>query len=232
MAQVNQIKPHILALSNQFDYNHIDFFNKKGIKLTFYSKEDDLIYNIEYFQPDLCIINLDYIHDNNASICLKILDNQELKNLNIITISENQDPDFIAKCLNRGADDHMSISFNNNEMYARINAIFRRSKPNLTKNEINYKDIMINLEKHEVTRNNKNIHLGPIEFKLIQMFVENPEIVFTRDQIIQKVWDDSLDVGDRTVDVHINMLRKTLNNNNNKNYIKTIRSAGYSLRHN
>jgi two-component system phosphate regulon response regulator PhoB len=83
-----------------------------------------------------------------------------------------------------------------------------------------------------VFREDKEIKLGPTEFNLLRFFLENIDRVFSRDQLLNHVWKNDALVEPRTVDVHVRRLRKVLNTNNKKDYIRTVRSAGYSFGHN
>ena len=87
----------------------------------------------------------------------------------------------------------------------------------------------MNLVTHTVSRNGRDIHLGPTEFRLLRHFLENPKRVFTRDQLLDAVWGRDVYVEQRTVDVHIRRLRKALNGEGEKDVIRTVRSTGYAL---
>ena len=98
--------------------------------------------------------------------------------------------------------------------------------------QITFSDISLNITTHKVFREDKEIKLGPTEFNLLRFFLENIDRVFSRDQLLNHVWKNDALVEPRTVDVHVRRLRKVLNTNNEKDYIRTVRSAGYSFGHN
>ena len=98
--------------------------------------------------------------------------------------------------------------------------------------KITFCDISLNIATHKVFRGDKEIKLGPTEFNLLRFFLENIDRVFSRDQLLNHVWKNDALVEPRTVDVHVSRLRKVLNKNNKKDYIRTVRSAGYSFGHN
>ena len=87
----------------------------------------------------------------------------------------------------------------------------------------------MDLEAHKIIRNGRKIKLGPKEFKLLKNFLEQPQRVFSRDQLLDKIWGENIYVEPRTVDVHIRRLRKAITANNEINIIRTVRDAGYSL---
>ena len=115
------------------------------------------------------------------------------------------------------------------ELLARINALLRRSNPSDLDEVLTYKNtILMDLKVHRVKRDGKSIKLNPKEFDLLKLFLENPGKVFSRDQLLDKIWGN-VNVEPRTVDVHIRRLRKNININGSKDLIRTVRSSGYSL---
>ena len=94
---------------------------------------------------------------------------------------------------------------------------------------LNYGGIVMDLATHRVTRDDQAVHLGPTEFRLLRTLLERPERVFTREQLLDKVWGRDVYVETRTVDVHILRLRKALNKNGAPDLIRTVRGAGYAL---
>ena len=139
---------------------------------------------------------------------------------------ENEDK---IKGLNTGADDYITKPFSFDEVLARIKALLRRTDPNSTNNIVQYEDLKLNREEKRVFRDNTQIKLGPTEFRLLEFFIINPKRVYTRDQILDNVWPNNINVETSTIDVHIRRLRKLININGKKELIRTVRSAGYSL---
>ena len=113
---------------------------------------------------------------------------------------------------------------------ARVKAVLRRIRPALMDDRIRVGDIEIDRSTHSVTRGDKDIHLGPTEFRLLEYFAQHPGRVFSREQLLDGVWGSDVYVEARTVDVHIGRLRKALMSEGGNNPIRTVRSAGYSLR--
>jgi len=114
-------------------------------------------------------------------------------------------------------------------LLARINSLLRRSNPSNLDDQLSYKKtIIMDLKTHRVKREGKSVKLNPKEFELLRLFLENPGKVFSRDQLLDKIWGD-VNVELRTVDVHIRRLRKNININKTKDLIRTVRSSGYSL---
>ena len=133
------------------------------------------------------------------------------------------------KGLDSGVDDYLTKPFSFNELMARIKAVIRRSNPNTVSDNLKYDDLFLDRIEKRVFRDNQEIKLGPTEFRLLEFFLTNPKRVYSRDQILEHVWPNNINVESRTIDVHIRRLRKSINFKNKKELIRTVRSSGYSL---
>ena len=107
--------------------------------------------------------------------------------------------------------------------------MLRRVKPNVVNEEIIYLDLKVDRESMKVYRQNKEVSLGPKEFKLLDFLISQPKRVYSREQLLEQVWGEDINVESRTVDVHITRLRQAINIEGSKPLIRTVRSAGYSL---
>ena len=137
------------------------------------------------------------------------------------------------KAFDTGADDYITKPFSNAELIARTKALLRRSIDNNDSDTLVFHDIELNRDKKRVFRGRNEIKLGPVEFKLLEVFLMRPGQVFNREQLLNKVWGNQIYVEERTVDVHVGRLRRALNRGKvKKDPIRTVRSAGYSLNEN
>ena len=150
-------------------------------------------------------------------------------NLPIIFLSSKAEEQDQIIGFTLGADDYITKPFSFPELLARIKALLRRSKPSLVSDIVEFEDLKVDRLTRRVFRKNKEIHLGPKEYDLINFFIKNPKRVYSRDQILENVWSDNINVETRTVDVHIRRLRQSINIDGFKELIRTVRSAGYSL---
>ena len=124
----------------------------------------------------------------------------------------------------------LSRPFTPNELMTTIRALFRQAKPVFLDKIIKYNDISMDLSTYKVYRKNKQVHLGPTEFKILQLFVLKPKNIYSRRQIIDYVWGAEKDIAHRTIDVHVNRIRTLMKLETDQyQLIKTIRSAGYCL---
>ncbi len=166
---------------------------------------------------------------SGIEICKNIRKDNNLKHLPIIMLTAKGEVEDKIKGLDSGVDDYLTKPFSFNELMARIKAVIRRSNPNTVSDNLKYDDLFLDRIEKRVFRDNQEIKLGPTEFRLLEFFLTNPKRVYSRDQILEHVWPNNINVESRTIDVHIRRLRKSINFKNKKELIRTVRSSGYSL---
>jgi len=189
---------------------------------------DEALLLIKEELPDLAILDWMVPSPSGLEIWNILRRKKETSSITIILLTAKGEGEDRIRGLNSGADDYVTKPFSPAELVARINALLRRV--NLShSNTIEFEDISIDVNKHKVFRGGKKIHLGPTEYKLLKHLMENPGRVFSRDNLLDKVWGHGIYVESRTVDTHIRRLRKAINIDGTKNYIRTVRSAGYSI---
>ena len=179
--------------------------------------------------PDLIILDWMLPGMSGVEFAKRVRGNPNTKNIPIIILTAKSDESNKLKGLDTGADDYMTKPFSPKELIARIKAVLRRKSPELVDEPISIKGLTLDPNKHLLQYNNKTITIGPTEFKLLNFFMKNPDRVFSRNQILDKIWGNKSDIDDRTVDVHIKRLRDTLKMSGQESLIKTIRGIGYRL---
>ena len=184
---------------------------------------------LKKFQPHLLLLDWMLPDLSGIDICKSIRRESNLKNLPIIMLTAKGEGEDKIKGLNSGADDYITKPFSFNEVLARINALLRRSEPKTVADNLEYEDLKLDRIEKRVYRGEKRIDLGPTEFRLLEFFLVNPKRVYTRDQILENVWPNNINVESRTIDVHIRRLRQAINLDGKKELIRTVRSSGYSL---
>ena len=184
---------------------------------------------LKKFQPHLLLLDWMLPDLSGIDICKSIRRENNLKNLPIIMLTAKGESEDKIKGLNSGADDYITKPFSFNEVLARIKALLRRSEPNTVADNLEYEDLKLDRIEKRVYRGEKHIDLGPTEFRLLEFFLVNPKRVYTRDQILENVWPNNINVESRTIDVHIRRLRQAINLDGKKELIRTVRSSGYSL---
>jgi two-component system phosphate regulon response regulator PhoB len=185
--------------------------------------------DIKKFEPNLLLLDWMLPDLSGLEICKSIRKDTSFKNLPVIMLTAKGEEEDKIKGLDSGADDYLTKPFSYNELLARIKAILRRSDPKTVSDTLEFDDLRLDRLEKRVFRDTIEIQLGPTEFRLLEFFLTNPKRVFTRDQILENVWPNNINVETRTIDVHIRRLRKSININNNKELIRTVRSSGYSL---
>ena len=201
---------------------------KNGFQVKSATNGEDALLLIKEEIPSLVIFDWMIPEPNGLELCKILRRKQETSNLPIIMLTAREEEEDRIRGLEYGADDYISKPFSPAELIARIKALIRRSTS--SQNHIlEFEDIKIFDNEHKVFRGKTRVHLGPTEYNLLKHLMENPCRVFSREQLLDSVWGHGIYVERRTVDTHIRRLRKSLNIKGVKNFIRTVRSAGYSL---
>ena len=179
--------------------------------------------------PDLILLDWMLPLMSGIEVCRQLRSKSDTRRVPIIMLTARGEETDKLRGLDSGCDDYITKPFSPAELIARINAVLRRSKPELSSELLTFEDLAMDLVAHRVRRNGQDIHLGPTEFRLLRHLMQHPGRVFTREQLLDSVWGRDVYVEPRTVDVHIRRLRKALNQGDDDDLIRTVRSAGYSL---
>ena len=190
---------------------------------------NDGLKELKKFQPDLLLLDWMLPDLSGIDICKNIRKDNSFKDLPIIMLTAKGEEEDKIKGLDSGIDDYLTKPFSFNELMARIKAVLRRSNPNTVSDNLEFEDLVLDRIEKRVYRDKKEIQLGPTEFRLLEFFLVNPKRVYSRDQILENVWPNNINVESRTIYVHIRRLRKSINIQNKKELIRTVRSSGYSL---
>ena len=201
---------------------------KNGFLVKSATNGEDALLLIKEEIPSLAIFDWMIPEPNGLELCKILRRKQETSNLPIIMLTAREEEEDRIRGLEYGADDYISKPFSPAELIARIKALIRRST-STQNNILEFEDIKIFDNEHKVFRGKTRVHLGPTEYNLLKHLMENPYRVFSREQLLDSVWGHGIYVERRTVDTHIRRLRKALNIEGKKNFIRTIRSSGYSI---
>jgi two-component system phosphate regulon response regulator PhoB len=202
---------------------------KEGFKVFCSETGEDALKIIKEKTPDLVILDWMLPDTSGIDVCRQIKIDKKLKNIPVLILTAKGEPDDKIKGLEVGADDYVTKPFNNKELLLRVKSLIKRSKPSLLEDLGIFKDLKIDRITKKVFRENKEIKLGPIEYKLLDFFIKSPQRVYSREQLLNNVWGENINVESRTVDVHIRRLRKAINIDKKDDLIRTVRSSGYSL---
>lgn len=177
---------------------------------------------------DLIILDWMLPGISGVELCRRLKKESAYKHIPIIMLTAKAEEDDKIQGLDAGADDYLTKPFSARELVARINAVLRRVSSNKVVDEIiEFDGLVLNEKSHRVTSNQKQVDIGPTEFKLLHFFMTHPERVFSRAQLLDNVWGNDVYVEERTVDVHIRRLRKALENDGYDHMVQTVRGSGY-----
>jgi len=182
--------------------------------------------------PDLIILDWMLPAMSGIDFIKRLKSNALTKKIPIIMLTAKNEEENMIQGLSSGADDYLTKPFSPRELVARIKAVLRRKAPELIEEPIEINGLHLDPTNHRVRSNNNSIRIGPTEFKLLHFFMKNPERLFSRNHILDKVWGNKAEIDDRTVDVHIKRLRDSLSSEGKQKLIKTVRGMGYRFSEN
>lgn len=179
--------------------------------------------------PDLIILDWMIPQLSGLELLRRIRRRPEHAHIPVVMLTaRTEEPDRL-RGLELGADDYVTKPFSPAELIARIRAVLRRVRPMLTDQVLQFQDLRLDLAAHRVFRGTREVHLSPTEFRLLRYLLENPGRVFSRAQLLDRVWGGELDIELRTVDATIRRLRRALNAAGEEDLIRTVRAEGYAL---
>lgn len=184
---------------------------------------------LEEHSFDLVLLDWMLPQISGLEVCRQIKRAKATKNIPVIMLTARGEEEDKIRGLDIGADDYVVKPYSIKELLARVRVGLRRSGGQMGSDLLIYQGLSMDLVQHKVTLGDEVVSLGPLEFKLLRMFMEAPGRVWSREQLLDRVWGDNLNVDTRTVDVHIGRLRKALNKVSSVDFIRTVRGFGYSL---
>lgn len=149
------------------------------------------------------------------------------RHLPIIMVTARGEEEDKVRGLESGADDYVTKPFSPRELLARVKAVIRRATPEADEQPIEVEGLCLDPVGHRVTAGGAAVEMGPTEFRLLHFFMTHPERVYTRGQLLDRVWGGNVYVEERTVDVHIRRLRKALEASGHDRLVQTVRGTGY-----
>jgi len=202
---------------------------KEGFIIASSENGNEGLKQLKKFEPNLLLLDWMLPDLSGIEICKNIRKDNKFKTLPIIMLTAKGEEEDKIKGLESGVDDYLTKPFSYKELLARIKAILRRSNPNMVSDSLEYDDLLLDRIEKRIFRDNSEIKLGPTEFRLLEFFLMNPKRVYSRDQILENVWPNNINIESRTIDVHIRRLRQSINIDDKKELIRTVRASGYSL---
>ena len=179
--------------------------------------------------PDLILLDWMMPHVSGLEVCRRLKMRSETRSIPIIMLSARSEEVDKVRGLETGADDYVIKPYSIIELMARLRAQLRRVRPSTLGMVLEWETISLDAETHRVIRDGQTLKLGPTEFRLLATFLEKPGRVFSREQLLDRVWGRDIYVDSRTVDVHVGRLRKALCTFGGDDPLRTVRGVGYAL---
>jgi two-component system phosphate regulon response regulator PhoB len=179
--------------------------------------------------PDVVLLDWRLPELSGIDLCRLIRTKPETHALPVIMLTARGEESERVRGLATGADDYIVKPFSVPELLARIKSLLRRARPESVADVLTFGDISLDRAKKRITRGVRNIDLSPMEFRLLEHLMQSPGRVYSRAQLLDRVWGDAAYVDDRTVDVHVGRLRKRLSRGKEVDPIRTVRGSGYAF---
>jgi two-component system phosphate regulon response regulator PhoB len=202
---------------------------KEGYKVKNAETGQEALQLIKSTLPDIVVLDWMLPDFSGIEVCKQIKRDKKLKTIPVLMLTAKSEAEDKILGFENGVDDYLTKPFNNKELILRIKSLLKRSKPSLLEDLAIFKNLKIDRITRKVFRDDKEIKLGPTEYKLLDFLIKSPQRVYSREQLLNNVWGESINVETRTVDVHIRRLRKAINIDKKNDLIRTVRSSGYSL---
>ncbi|SIN87844.1 phosphate regulon transcriptional regulator PhoB [Vannielia litorea] len=224
-------QPLVLVVEDEPAQREVLSYNleAEGFDLVSADNGEDALLLVEEERPDLIVLDWMLPNLSGIEVCRRLKLKTETRGIPIIMLSARAEEVDRVRGLETGADDYVVKPYSVIELMARIRAQLRRTRPATMGERLVYEDIMLDAETHKVERNGRELKLGPKEFRLLSTFMEKPGRVWSREQLLDRVWGRDIYVDTRTVDVHIGRLRKALGAHGGEDPLRTVRGAGYAL---
>jgi len=224
-------QPKVLLVEDEPAQREVLAYNleAEGFEVARAENGDDALMLVEEETPDIILLDWMLPGVSGIEICRRLKTRKETRNVPIIMLSARSEEVDRVRGLETGADDYVVKPFSVVELMARVRTQLRRTRPSTVGQRLEYDDIMLDSETHKVFRREKPLKLGPTEFRLLTTFLEKPGRVWSREQLLDRVWGRDIYVDTRTVDVHIGRLRKALCQHGGQDLVRTVRGAGYAL---
>ena len=221
----------ILIVEDETDLSELMRYNleAEGFRIVTAESGDEAVERIRDGVPDLILLDWMLPGLSGIELTRRWRSRDETMRTPIIMITARGEEEERVRGLATGADDYVVKPFSMPELVARIQALLRRSSPQLVTNTLRAGDLELDRQSHRVRRAGRDLHLGPTEYRLLEYLMRHPGRVYSREQLLDGVWGNDVYVDERTVDVHVGRLRKAINRGREVAPIRTVRGAAYAF---
>lgn len=223
--------PLVLVVEDEHALQQLLAYNLKaaGFEVVQAYDGEEALQLIDERLPDLVLLDWMLPEVSGVELCRRLRRRSDTSHLPIIMLTARTEEHDRLRGLETGADDYVTKPFSPAELAARIRAVLRRVRPAFSEEALSFQDLRMDLAAHRVFRQGREIHLSPTEFRLLRYLLENPGRVFSRSQLLDRVWGTDLEIELRTVDATVRRLRRSLNQNGEADLLRTVRAEGYAL---
>jgi two-component system phosphate regulon response regulator PhoB len=223
--------PRVLIIEDEPAQREVLAYNleAEGFQVSQAGDGEEGLLLVEEDTPDLILLDWMLPGLSGIEVCRRLKSKSETRGLPVVMLSARSEEVDRVRGLETGADDYMVKPYSLAELMARVRAHLRRSRPASVGERLEWSDLILDSETHRVTRGGQELKLGPTEFRLLTTFMERPGRVWSREQLLDRVWGRDIYVDTRTVDVHVGRLRKALTKHGHEDPVRTVRGAGYAL---
>jgi two-component system phosphate regulon response regulator PhoB len=224
-------EPRILVVEDDSDLALLLTYNLEleGYAVESVERGDEAELRLAENPPDLVILDWMLPGVSGLEICRRLRARKNTRRLPVIMVTARGEEAERVRRLSVGADDYVVKPFSVPEQMARVRALFRRSRPERIANRLYAGDLHLDRETRRVRRGTRDIHLGPTEFRLLELLLENPGRVFTRAQLLDSIWDQAAEIDERTVNAYVGRLRRRLSMGSERDPIRTVHGTGYAF---
>ena len=223
--------PSVLLVEDEPAQREVLAYNleAEGFEVLRAGDGEEALLLIDETPPDVILLDWMLPNVSGIEVCRRLKSRGSTRAIPVIMISARSEEVDRVRGLETGADDYVVKPYSVAELMARVRTQLRRVRPATVGERLEYEDIVLDAGTHRVTRDGHELKLGPTEFRLLATFMEKPGRVFSREQLLDRVWGRDIYVDTRTVDVHIGRLRKALMGQGGSDPLRTVRGAGYAL---
>ncbi|MRX49194.1 phosphate regulon transcriptional regulatory protein PhoB [Paracoccus sp. S-4012] len=224
-------QPSVLIVEDESAQREVLKYNleAEGFEVVMAENGDEALLLVREENPDLIVLDWMLPNVSGIEVCRRIKADPETRGIPIVMLSARGDEGDRVRGLETGADDYVVKPYSVVELMARLRTQLRRTRPTTMGERLVHDDIVLDSAEHRVFRDGEPLHLGPTEFRLLSTLMEKPGRVWTREQLLDRVWGRDIYVDMRTIDVHVGRLRKALMANGGSNPVRTVRGTGYAL---
>ena len=224
-------QPTVLVVDDEHAQREVLAYNleAEGFRVARAENGEEAMIVVDETMPDIIVLDWMMPNLSGIEVCRRLKSRPETRNIPIIMLSARAEEVDKVRGLETGADDYVIKPYSVIELMARMRSQLRRVRPSTVGLRLEFDDIVLDAETHKVSRSDKPLKLGPTEFRLLSTFMEKPGRVWSREQLLDRVWGRDIYVDTRTVDVHIGRLRKALTQHGGADPVRTVRGAGYAL---